>query len=135
MSPGNMLSTQTTTSLTSTLPKLAADGSNWIIWKTQMQVFLGAKILNHLDSWTAPTKPQPLTDAAWEDETKKYEKKSKKYTKWMQEDTEVKNYIISTIPNSLLIKTLNYMSAGDLWKTICKEHEDKTKIFQMEMTC
>ena len=115
-----MLSTQTSTSLTSTLPKLAADGSNWIIWKTRMQVFIGAKkILTHLDSLaTPPTKPQPLADTAGDDETKKHEKESEKYTEWTQEDTEAKHYIISTIPDSLLVKTINCTSAGELWKAI-----------------
>ena len=80
MSPGTMLSTQTSTSLTSTLPKLAADGSNWIIWKTRMQVFLGAKkILTHLDATiTPPTKPQPLTDTTGDDAIKKYQKENEK---------------------------------------------------------
>ena len=64
---------------------------------------------------------------------KKHEKKSKQYTKWCQEDTEAKHYIFSTIPDSLIVKTINCKDVKDLWKIICKEHEDKMKIFRMEM--
>ena len=135
MSPGAMLSTTSSTSLASTLPKLAADGSNWIIWKTRMQVFLGAKkIIAHLDSSAAPPQePQPPATNANNDELKMYEKEKEKFTLWTQGDTEAKHYIISTIPDSLLIKTISCKTAQELWKKICTEHEGKTKIFRMEM--
>ena len=130
-----MLPTSTSTTLNSTLPKLAADGSNWIIWKTRMQVFLGAKkFAQYLDgSTTSPTKPQPLDSSAKEDVVKKYEKENETYLEWTQADTEAKHYIFSTIPDSLLVKTINCATSADLWKAICTEHEGKTKMFRMEM--
>ena len=135
MSLGAMLSTTFSTSLASTLPKLTTDRSNWIIWKTRMQVFLGAKkIITHLDtSATPPKEPQPPASGATNDEIKTYQKEKEKCTVWTQEDTEAKHYIISTIPNSLLIKRINCKTTQELWKTICTEHEDKANIFCMEM--
>ena len=100
-----------------------------------MQVFLGAKKFSiHLDNLiTPPDKPQPLAAGAKEEEKKEYEKKSETYTEWVQEDTEARHYIFSTIPDSLLIKVINCQTVKDLWAVICKEHKDKTKVFRMEM--
>ena len=100
-----------------------------------MQVFLGAKKFStHLDeSTTPPVKPEPLEASAKDEAKEKHEKQSEKYVEWCQEDTEAKHYIFSTIPDSLIVKTINCTSVKDLWKAICKEHEDKTKVFRMEM--
>ena len=132
-----MLSTSTSSALHSTLPKLAADGSNWIIWKTQMQVFLGAKkFAQYLDaSFSALTKPEPLANNVGVEAIKEYEGTNEKYLEWIQADTEAKHYIFLTIPDTLLVKTINCATSMDLWKTIYVEHEGKTKMFRMEMIC
>ena len=129
-----MLSATTSTSH-SILPKLANDGSNWIIWKTRMQVFLGAKKLAHLidKSATPPAEPPTLGDTAKEADIKAHDEKAEKVKEWRQTDTEVQHYIISTIPDSLLVKTMSHTTAKDIWEAICIEHEGKTKTFQMEM--
>jgi len=81
MSPDTMLSTSTSSTLHSMLPKLAADGSNWIIWKTRMQVFLGVKkFTQYLNtSSSALTKPELLADDVGEEVVKKYEGTNEKY--------------------------------------------------------
>ena len=125
----------TTSTMHSTLLKLAPDGSNWIIWKTRMQVFLGAKKLAHLidKSASPPQEPPALAQGAKDADIKDHEEKTEKVTEWRQADTEVQHYIISTIPDSLLIKTMSHTTAKDIWQAICAEHEGKTKTFQMEM--
>ena len=62
----------TLSTFTSSLTKLAANGSNWIIWKTRMQLFLGAKQATQSfnNSLPPPPKPQPLADNANEDAVK-----------------------------------------------------------------
>ena len=124
-----------TTSTHSILPKLAADGSNWIIWKTRMQIFLGAKKLaEHIGkSASPPTKPSDLPTTAVDDEVKAHQEKLDAITEWSQADTEVMHYIMSTIPDSLLVKTMSHTMAKDVWQAICEDHEGKTKTFQMEM--
>ena len=63
MSPSMMLPTSTSTTLNSTLPKLTADGSNWIIWKMRMQVFLGAKkFAQYLDGCQGSYLPLTISD-------------------------------------------------------------------------
>ena len=130
-----MLSTTSTTH--STLPKLAPNGSNWIIWKTCMQVFLGVKKLAHLidKSASPPQEPPALAQGAKDANIKDHEEKTEKVTEWRQANTEVQHYIISMIPDSLLVKTMSHTTAKDIWQAICTEHKGKTKTFQMEMIC
>ena len=94
MSPGTMLPT-TSNSLASTLPKLALDGSNWIIWKKRMLIFLGSKrATSHIDSSKPPPKePEPVADGAKAEDIKKYETESEKYLEWIAVDEEVKHWI------------------------------------------
>jgi hypothetical protein len=92
------------------------------------------KLASHLEkSATPPPEPSALAADAKEDAIKAHEEKAEKVTEWKQEDTEVQHYIISTIPDSLLVKTMSHTVAKDIWHAICTEHEGKTKTFQMEM--
>ena len=129
-----MLSTSIAASQT-TFPKLSADGSNWIVWKTRIQILIGAKKLAHIldEKVTRPTKPEPLTDTPTAAQTTAYETALEKFQEFDQADAEVKHFIVSTIPDSLLIKTINCVTASSLWKSICAEHETKTKRFAVEM--
>ena len=128
--------TSTHTPFSSTLPKLATDGSNWLVWKSRMQTFVGVrKLAHHLDSLTIPpAKPEPLAKEADKAAIENHEKETEKYDEWMQGDIEVKHYIHATIPDSLHIQTINCASSKEIWETICKEHENKTQIFRMEMS-
>ena len=130
-----MLSMSNSATSQTSLPKLAADGSNWIVWKTRIQILIGAKKLAHVltNSATPPTQPNPLGDAATADQIATFSANSEKYQEYLQSDAEVKHLIVSTIPDSLLIKTINSPTASSLWKAICAEHETKTKRFAVEM--
>jgi hypothetical protein len=63
---------------------------------------------------------------------KAFEIANEKYQDWIYIDQEVKHHIHLTVPDSLLIKTIN-CKTSKLWKAICREHEGKTKIFRLEM--
>lgn len=129
-----MLTTTTSTTLSSTLPKLTSDWSNWVIWKTRMQIFLGAKkFASHLDNSTPPPQPKPVAEGAKAEDFEKYEKANEKFIEWIQADTEAKHYIISTIPDYLRFKTINCKTVKDLWQAICTEHECKAKMCKMKM--
>ena len=126
----------TSTTLNSTLPKLASNGSNWVIWKMRMQFFLGSKELDeHLEESTPiqPT-PEPLDDNANEDARKKFATAYQEFKDWKKADVEVRHYLTSTLPNSLLIKAVKCKTATTLWSTLCSEHETRLKSFKMEMT-
>ena len=136
MSPDTTMSSSTSTTLNTTLPKLAPNGSNCLVWKTRMQGFLSLrKFANHLDDSTVPPiKPKPLADNPGEEDVKRFELANEKYEEWLFTDREVKHHIHLTIPDSLLIKLIKCKTSSELWKAICLEHEEKTKLFQMDMS-
>ena len=112
------------------LPKLAADGSNWVIWKYRIKIFLKVNGLkNHLDHSTPPpVKPQPLNDDAKEDEIKEHQNQTEEYRRWKQVDAVVELYIVSTIPDSIFIALLHCKTSKDLWEAICAEQQARGKI-------
>ena len=130
-----MLSTHSTATSQSIIPKLKADGSNWIVWKGCIQILIEAKKLAHIldNSITPPDKPEPLGIKPTEEETAKFTTASEEYREFQQSNAEVKHFIVSTIPDTLFIKTISCSTANDLWKVICAEHETKTKRFAVEM--
>lgn len=111
-------------------PKLAADGSNWIVWKYRMKIFLEANGLkNHLNHSTPPpVKPQPLANDAKEDEIKEHQNQTGEYRGWKRVDAVVKLCIVSTIPDSILITKLHGKTSKDIWKGICAENEDRGRV-------
>ena len=113
-----------------TLPKLAADGSNWIVWKTRIQILITAKNLAHIldDSDTPPAKPKPPADDATVAELAEYDAASEKFREFHQSDAKVKHFIVSTIHDSL-IKTASQTTASGLWKAVCAEYEKKARNF------
>ena len=130
-----MLSTSSTATSQTIVPKLKADGSNWIVWKTRIQILIEAKKLAHLldDSIAPPAKPEPLGTEPTTAQTSKFTAASEEYQEFRQNNAQVKHFIVSTIPDTLLIKTINCSTANDLWKVVCAEHETKTKRFAVEM--
>ena len=129
-----MLSTSLATSQT-TIPKLLSDGSNWIVWKTRIELLLGARKLAHLldETTVRPTTPEPLGDKPSATQTADYEAALEKCQEFDRSNLEAKHCIAQTIPDFLVIETRNCATAGKLWKTLCAEHEKKTKRFVIEM--
>ena len=91
-----------------------------------MQGFLGVKKFTHDE--TSTTRQRNAGD----DEVKRHKEESEKYREWIQAEAEVKYYIMSKIPDCLLIKTINCATSKDLWNAICTEQEWKVKVLRME---
>jgi len=117
------------------LPKLDRDGANWLIWKHRTQMFLTAKKLSHHLDHSTPPPPEPseLKSGASADETQAHEQAIANWNEWKQQDSEVKFYIESGIPDTLLVKVLNSTSAKVLWETILSDHQTRSETYQAEM--
>jgi hypothetical protein len=121
--------------MTYSLPNLEHRGSNWVVWKHRIQTLIEAKWLaHHLDHSTPPPpKPGALVEGATGEDTKIYDKAVISWKEWRQADLEVRHYIISTIPDALVIKTLNATPTKALWEAIIQECEIMSKPYQAEV--
>ena len=106
MSPEAMLSSSTAASQ-NVLPKLLSDGSNWILWKARIRIYIGSKKLAHLldETTVRPTKPEPLGNNPTDDAHVTYDTVLEKYQEFTHSDLEVQNIIVLTIPNTLFINS------------------------------
>jgi hypothetical protein len=136
MSPGvDMLASSILATSQTTIPKLTADRSNWILWKNRIQILIEAKKLDYImdDSVALPPKPEPLGETATTAATAKFTAAYEKHKDFRHSDAEVRHFIISTLPDILQIKVINCTSAREMWKIICTDHESKTTCFTLEM--
>ena len=107
MSLAVMLSTSIATSQT-TIQKLSANGSNWIFWKTHIQILIRVKKLAHLldKNVTCLTKLEPLTGTPSAAETTTYKAALEKFQEFDQSDAKVTHGSVKKMPTEL-VKTLS----------------------------
>lgn len=74
-------------------------------------------------------------EGAGEGAVKKYEIINKEYLKWTQADIEARSYIVSAVPDCLLIKTIRCIATKELWKVIRIKYESRTRILRTKITC
>lgn len=97
------------------LPKLSADGENWVNYKDRLLLCVTARgLLSYLDGTeTKPVDPKSLTgrgdkwspktaDEAWEVEAYKVAVKD-----WTMNDANARQHIAATIPESLQLSSKN----------------------------
>jgi hypothetical protein len=105
------------------IPKLARDGANWVIWKSQMLATLattrGAK--RHLEGTVRIPPPIPtypdghvLTDKEEED----LEVLEKRWDDYHQREATIKAQIFTTVPDSVLIVVRNLGTAQKVWDAV-----------------
>jgi len=117
------------------LPKLNADGSNWLMWRHKTKRYIEAKKFGRHLSHTPPPPTEPVApkDGADEKATKAHEQAVIAWTKWVNGESEVACYIESGLPETLLIKVINMSSAKEIWDTINSEHQTRSETYQAEM--
>ena len=102
--------------------------------KGKVQKSHAMTLTHHIEpSFIPPPEPSPLLDQATADEKMAHEAATMCWSKWKQTDSEVKFYIESGIPDSLLMKVINVTTAKDLWNLILSEHQSHSETFQAEM--
>jgi hypothetical protein len=115
------------------VPKLARDGTNWVIWKSQTLATLattrGAKW--HLDGTVRIPPPIPtypdghvLTDKEEED----LEALEKRWDDYHQREATIKAQIFTTVPDSVLIEVRNLDTAQKVWDAVCAKYETKMRL-------
>ncbi|KAF8840089.1 hypothetical protein BDN67DRAFT_904254 [Paxillus ammoniavirescens] len=124
------------------IPKLAEDGMNWITYKERMLTAIGAQglmqyadgrakkpVLFAVDSATGQlTKADRMTPMQTE-----MDEQDQKINEFHQKDSLVKQQIFSMITNQLLLLVQKLDGAAAVWKEVCKIHEGKMELVQIDL--
>ncbi|THH13989.1 hypothetical protein EW146_g6290 [Bondarzewia mesenterica] len=116
------------------VPKLASDGSNWVMYKTRLENAIKARgLVRHLTgSITRPANPEAYEEDYTPSlrEILECDAAEQKVAKFEQDEASVKQQIFSTITDSLLLRlqSENHTTTKDLWGAISKEYEQKSDI-------
>src|ERR1700723_3634695 len=110
MSPAHAMSSKETVTAKS-LPKLASNGSNWIIYKARLEAILEAKGLSRHLTGTAK-KPSILTlgAAPTAAEQTAYDEAVEKEDEFITKQGEAKTLILSTIRNGVATRQLHNLT-------------------------
>jgi len=136
------------------VPKLAADGENWVTYKDRLQWSVDARgLLGHLDGTeTKPVDPSTLTGrgASWvpasADEMKEVVVYKATMKEWRMGEAIVKQQIAGTIPDTLsnmfeqrsrivsveLLRKLQEQKCGE--KANVREHFDKMRTIREQLS-
>ena len=120
-----------------TIPKLQADGRNWITYRDRLTLCITAQgLLGYLDGTvTEPADPATRDESASHtpDEVSENEEHAKLDADWKQKQAIVLQYIASTIPDSLYLKIKGKQTAKEAWDTLKAEFESRTRMFIIDL--
>jgi hypothetical protein len=123
MSPGEMSSTKDELP---SVPKLEADGTNWVTFKTRLDWALADKEVNGHLNGSAPkpeSKPGDVKPPDFDD----------KLAEWEKHERKARNLLAQRIPDSTLRKILHKKTVAEMWKTISTDFESKTSLVQSDL--
>ncbi|KAH7917351.1 hypothetical protein BV22DRAFT_1026512, partial [Leucogyrophana mollusca] len=120
------------------VPKLVADGSNWVIYKDRLQWSANARgLLGHVNGKKPkPVNPAEGKDASWTptaDEKKLIDSFPKDLEEWETRDAVVKQQIAGTLPDSLFIRIRALNTASEIWTLLSNEFENRSRIVTVEL--
>lgn len=105
------------------IPKLAADGSNWATYRDRMVFMLKAlNLADHLTSAEVPGlgSKRSASEAAPLDE-------AEAALHWERDDAILKQYIMASIPDQVFIKIKGDKTAKGVWDDLNTEFEAKSR--------
>ena len=117
------------------VPKLLADGSNWITYKDRLRWALDARGLSdHLDDNTS--EPQPST-VATESSTTTTDSERRGYVirleKWRVAEATIKQCIASTVPDSIFNRVKSKKTAKEVWDAVGEIFEGRSLMVAIDL--
>jgi hypothetical protein len=100
------------------IPKLAADGSNWGSYRDSMVFMLG--VLDLDDHLTDADVPKSGAEVETVDE-------AEAAFRWERDDASVKQYIAASIPNNVFILVKGGTTAKDVWHNLNTQFESQSR--------
>ena len=120
------------------VPTLKADGSNWVIYKSQIELAVKAQGLPGYLPGTKVLPPHPRAGKGdtWtptKDEQKLVDEYDKALPDWSWENIKVKQIITASTPDMLHLKYPTLNSAHSLWEALASEFEQCSAVVAIEL--
>jgi hypothetical protein len=128
------------------LPKLALDGSNWVLYKDKFELAIDAcGLADHIDGTgsllVAPIAPGPpaaavltaaeqATAAAYAVDLEAYRKAVKL---WTSGEAIIRQGIAGTVPDSVYMETRKKGTAGEMWQAVISRYETRSRMVMVDM--
>jgi hypothetical protein len=111
------------------LPKLDPDGSNWVLYKTQIvSVLIYQRVIHYVNGHAQ--KPQTPGSRANSDVIEKYETDLKI---WEIENEHAQSIVLSTLPKIYQIEVVRLETAKQTWEPICSKFNNQSEIVQIDL--
>ena len=118
--------------------KLAADSSNWSLWKRQMLTMLSVHkgVKQHLDGLARlpPTTPQyPDGYTLTSDEEEALKETEHRQDEYEQRENIIKAQILTSVPESITLEIQDKDKVFMMWSKLCAKHEDKALVVHIDL--
>ncbi len=100
------------------LPKLATDGSNWVVYRDRVIWAMKAHTID--DHISADTPPQAYTDRGTMDSLTPE-------VHWDKEENVIKQILCTTLPDTAFNRIKNAIAIKDAWDILKRVYEDRSK--------
>ena len=122
------------------IPRLQANGTNWIMWKQQTlnSLMSNKGVQRHIEG-TARTPPAipmyPPTHTLSDDELEELGKIEEKWDTYNQHEASIKAQILTTIPESIAIEVQGLTTGKAIWDALCDKNEKKALTVIVDLRC
>jgi hypothetical protein len=116
------------------IPKLEADGSNWVIFKDRfLYAAAAASLSSHIDGTGVAPSPLAYSGMLTEEERKKTEEYEANLFRWQSDEAIIKQAIASLISDSLFLEVRKKETARDMWEAVKSQREKKSRMVTVDM--
>ena len=112
------------------VPKLSEDGSNWVLYKSQVTSAILAKKLRRYLNGTAKEPQPPTAPGVDPDADEKYEDALDAYESG---HATIKTLLFQTLPEPLKLKISSKMKADECWKIVTETFDSQGDFVQVEV--
>jgi hypothetical protein len=112
-----------------TLPKLEANGSNWVLYKARIiSALTYRRVIHYVDSCVK--KPQAPSTNTMSDVKDKYENDLEN---WEIGNEHARLIILSTLLETYQNEVIGLQTAAETWKSISSKFDDQSKMVQIDI--
>jgi len=129
------MSAQNKITKTFTLPKLKADGSNWVLFQDSVELECAAHNLeSHINgTGTTPVHPHPSVTSPTADEKAAIEDYEKALMRWTAGEATIRKGLSEAVPVTLYLTVRKETTAKKAWDGVVKHHQQKAQLIIVEL--